>query len=202
MCGCVCRTHCVSIAELVVHGGLCKYYSQHKCSATRPHKGTDTLVKVWVWRGDKDKDKWLPSLFFHFLKHQSIGQPYLFSAESQNCCEQCYVQIPDRRFCLLQKFEPVFVKLLIIWDNKKSISHQSCLSCSSSLSNCPALLSLGKCLRMCRKMSCWTYFIYCFALDSSAVYNAMKKDETDPFFHFKQDTKTNDHLEMKATRFQ
>lgn len=85
---------------------------------------------------------------------------------------------------------------------KKSISHQSCLSCSSSLINCPALLSLRKGLRMCRKMSCWTYFIYCFALDSSAVYNAMKKDETDPFFHFKQDTKTNDHLEMKATRFQ
>lgn len=57
--------------------------------------------------------------FLHFLKHQSIGQPYLFSAESQNCCEQCYVQIPDRRFCLLQKFKPVFVKLLIIWDKKK-----------------------------------------------------------------------------------
>lgn len=45
-CGCVHRSHCVSIAELVVHGGLCKYYLQHKCSATQPHKGMHTLDKV------------------------------------------------------------------------------------------------------------------------------------------------------------
>lgn len=48
---CACKTQCVSSAELVVHSGLCKYYSQHKCSATQPHKGMHTLVKVWVWRG-------------------------------------------------------------------------------------------------------------------------------------------------------
>lgn len=89
--------------------------------------------------------------FFHFLKHQSIGQPYLFSAESQNCCEQC---------------------------KKKAflINHGS-----SSLINCPALLSLCKHLKMCRKMSCWTYFIFCFALDSSAVQYDEKRCNW-PFF--------------------
>lgn len=187
----------------MVHGGLCKYYSQHKCSATRPHKGTDTLVKVWVWRGDKDKDKWLPSLFFHFLKHQSIGQPYLFSAESQNCCEQCYVQIPDRRFCLLQKFKPVFVKLLIIWDNKKSISHQSCLSCSSSLINCPALSCLYVNVSGCAEKWAAGLILFTALLSTHPPYTIQwKKMKLTLFFHFKQDTKTNDHLEMKATRFQ
>lgn len=54
VCGCVCRTHCVSTAELVVHCGLCKYYLQHKCSATWAHKGMETF-KAFKVKGQSQR---------------------------------------------------------------------------------------------------------------------------------------------------
>lgn len=47
----VCAGSTVSSADLVVQSGLCKYYFHHKCSATQPHKGMDTLVKMVVRKG-------------------------------------------------------------------------------------------------------------------------------------------------------
>lgn len=54
-CGCVCRAHGVSSAELVVHSGIYKYYSQHKCPATQPQRHANAGLSASLER-KQDKE--------------------------------------------------------------------------------------------------------------------------------------------------
>lgn len=120
---CVRKTDCVSITELVVCGGLCKYYSQRKRCASRPHKG-DTLVQVCIWRGE--------------AKRFIIGSNTYCTAVPVQTAQR----VRHRGFGLLVQTKTVFI-YLYLGAYQLDLAIKLCLLCSSSLTDCPALFSLS-----------------------------------------------------------